>query len=76
MLRVESKIGNTWMIIDSKDDIIFAGTMQEVEDWLDHHENLRRRPSIRGAWHRIFLDAVLWPFRRVSGCCHGRIRST
>jgi hypothetical protein len=62
------------MIIGGKDEVVFAGTKQQVEDWLDHEENLHPRPSARGAWHGSLVQVLLWPFRRVWGCCHSRVR--
>jgi hypothetical protein len=73
MYRVEFKTDDRWMIFDGKNDAVFVGTKRQVEDWLDHQENVRLRPSVSGAWFRGLLHAFVWPFRRLSGCCHGRI---
>jgi hypothetical protein len=72
MYRLESKTDDLWMIFDGKNDLVYVGTKQQVEDWLDHHENLHPRPSVSGAWLRRLVHALVWPVRRLSGCCQIR----
>ncbi len=41
MYRVELD-SNRWMVLDLREQAVFAGTKQQVEDWLDSQDNRRR----------------------------------
>ena len=60
VFRVEFVSGDQWKVIDAHDESVFVGTMREVEDWLDYHDNLRPRSVSPGVWLQNFVDA----FRR------------
>jgi hypothetical protein len=47
MYRVAYADAALWVILDANEKAIFAGTKQQVEDWLDHRENVERQPSPR-----------------------------
>jgi hypothetical protein len=73
MYRIEYvNDGNRWMIVDVKDRVVFIGTMQQAEDWLDSQENLNRRPSQVGAWLRRVFRGWTRPVDRAVGTLHSR----
>src|SRR5438309_11309992 len=49
MYRIHSVSGDQWTIVDDRDDVVFAGTKQRCEDWLDFQENARPQPSTAGS---------------------------
>jgi hypothetical protein len=64
--------GNKWMIVDVQDRVVFIGSMQQAEDWLDSQENLNRRPSQAGAWVRRVFQGWTRPVGRAIGSIHSR----
>jgi hypothetical protein len=73
MYRIEyASGGKRWMVIDVKDRVVFIGTMQQAEDWLDSQENLKRQPSIVGAWLRRVFQGWTRPADRAVGTLHSR----
>jgi hypothetical protein len=66
MFRVEPAQGDQWRIIDEKDQVVFVGTVQQAEDWLDFHENAQRHAAPAGAWLRNFFDALRRVFENLS----------
>jgi hypothetical protein len=73
MYRIECVSGgDRWMVVDVKDRVVFIGTMQQTEDWLDSQENLNRGPSRAGAWFRRVFQAWTRPVDRAIGSFHSR----
>ena len=67
--RVESHADDLWMIFDGKNELVFVGTKQQVEDWLDYQDNLCGRPVVRHAWLSNLRQAFGSPIRRLFECC-------
>jgi hypothetical protein len=58
---VEYVQGDQWRVVDSHEQVVFTGTKEQVEDWLDHLENVQRQPSPRTSlWapFRQFLQSL------------------
>jgi hypothetical protein len=73
MYRIENVSGeNAWLIVDLKNRVVFTGTMQQAEDWLDSQENVNRRPSKVSAWFRRLFPARTRPVDRLAGVTRGR----
>jgi hypothetical protein len=73
MYRIEYvNDGNRWMIVDVKDRVMFIGTMQQAEDWLDSQENLNRQPTQVGAWLRRIFQGWTRRVDRAVGTLHSR----
>ena len=62
MFQLRPAQGETWHILNTRDEKLFTGSLRQCEDWLDHQENLkqpRRRPlatlatRLRSALHRL-----------------------
>jgi hypothetical protein len=45
MYSIQYVKGDQWQVMDESDKAVFVGKKQQVEDWLDHEENLQRRSS-------------------------------
>lgn len=70
MYRIETvSDGNRWMVIDAQDRVVFVGTMQQAEDWLDCDENVNRGPGKLGAWAHRTIEAWGRPVDRLAGAC-------
>jgi hypothetical protein len=63
---------NAWSVVDVKDRVVFTGTMQQVEDWLDSQENLNRRPSNLSAWFRRLFHTGTRPVDHLAEAARGR----
>jgi len=63
--RVQCVDGNRWRIVDRSEKLVFVGTKEQGEDWLDRQENLVPRPSIAGAWSARLLQALSQPLARL-----------
>jgi hypothetical protein len=66
MRRIDSVVGEQWTIVDERGGVVFVGTKQGCEDWLDYQDNAQRRPSAVTAWIRWLFAAWLTPPVRVS----------
>jgi hypothetical protein len=72
MYRIENVSGeNAWLVVDLKDRVMFTGTMQQVEDWLDSQENVNRRPSNVSAWFRRLFHARTRPVDHLAEVARG-----
>jgi len=70
MYRIEYvSSSNRWMVVDGNDRVVFIGTMQQAEDWLDSRENLNRRPFDVGVWFRGVIQSWVRPVDRLAGTC-------
>ena len=57
--------GDAWNVVDEHQGLTFSGTKQQVEDWLDFQENLRRQESAASERsHRHPVDVVLKAVQR------------
>jgi hypothetical protein len=69
MRRIDSVVGEQWTIVDERGRVVFVGTKQGCEDWLDYQDNAQRRPSAVTTWIRWLFAAWLTPPVRVSRNC-------
>ena len=58
---IHSVSGDLWTIVNERDELVFQGTKQRCEDWLDDKDNARPRPSAVTAWIRWLIAAWLAP---------------
>ena len=67
MYQVLAVEGDQWTIVDDRDEVVFIGTKQTCEDWLDSQDNLvfHHRPSRASGWIHRFYEACLSPRIRV-----------
>ncbi len=42
-----------WLVFDASETVVFAGTKQQAEDWLDHQENIQRSTSSETSLRRL-----------------------
>lgn len=50
MFRVDAIPGGQWKVVEDGDKVVFVGTKNDAEVWLDLQENLQPRPHRAGAW--------------------------
>jgi hypothetical protein len=74
MYRVQLTADDRWEIVDSQDRLVFVGTKQEAEDWLDYRDNALPRTVSGGAWLHAFFQALRRLLCRFSGGCRTRAR--
>lgn len=65
MYRVSCIDGDRWRILDAGNRLVFVGTRQQGEDWLDFQENARPRPSAFKAQLRGLVEAWVRPLGRL-----------
>lgn len=63
MYKIGSAIGDVWTIVNDRGEVVFMGTKQQCEDWLDHEDNLRiaaeRHPGwLRRMWNRLWRKPI------------------
>lgn len=51
MFQLRPAQGDTWQILNARDEKVFTGSLRQCEDWLDQQENLtpQRRPFFQVA---------------------------
>jgi hypothetical protein len=74
MYRVQLTTDDRWEIVDSKDRLVFVGTKQEAENWLDYQDNALPRAAVRGARVHALFQALRRVICRFSGCCRSAPR--
>src|SRR5579863_1688987 len=63
---IHSVAGDQWTIVNDRGALVFEGTKQRCEDWLDFEDNARTRPSAVTVWIRWLIAAWLAPRVRVT----------
>ncbi|MGQ0634349.1 MAG: hypothetical protein ACT4QC_07060 [Planctomycetaceae bacterium] len=69
MYRIQPETGERWTIVDLADQVVFAGSLRQCEDWLDQQENLVAKPAGLLAWYQKMwrkLKGVRSPASRLS----------
>lgn len=56
--RITSWEEKGWAIFDEMDERVFAGTLTQCQEWLDHRENETRTASLYALIQRLFGKSV------------------
>jgi len=60
--------------VDSQDRLVFVGTKQQAEDWLDYQDNAAPHSANRGAWARGLFQSLHRFVGRLAGSCQTTAR--
>ena len=58
MLQLQLADRDRWTIVDEQNQLRFAGTLHECEDWLDFQDNVRQCSAVRGSWWQTLRQAI------------------
>jgi hypothetical protein len=73
MYSVSSIEGTRWRIIDGSQRLVFVGTKQQAEDWLDARDNMASRPSTLAKWLHGLMETSGRPLIHVWSAARAQV---
>jgi hypothetical protein len=68
MYSIQYVKADQWQVMDESDQAVFVGNQRQVEDWLDHQENLRRQLA-----PQVSIDSLARSLRQLVDRLAGRL---
>ena len=68
MYSIQYVKADQWQVMDESDQAVFVGNKRQVEDWLDHEENLRRQLT-----PQVSVDSLARSLRQLIDRVAGRL---
>lgn len=68
MYSIQCVKADQWQVMDERDQAVFVGSKRQVEDWLDHQENLRSQST-----PRVSVESLARSLRKLIDRVAGRL---